>query len=77
MFNALREDELHHQWMSRNYTPGAVRLIKRVLQPVPLGDFVVLALMSGSSIRGLQSKITKFLGGQVRHRPSGEIDFEP
>jgi len=58
-------------------TPGVVQLIKRVLQPALLGDFVALALTLGFSIRGSQSNVTTFLGGQVRRCPPGGIDFEP
>lgn len=58
-------------------TPGVVQPNRRVLQPVPLGNFVALALTFGFSIHGSQSKATKFLGGQVRRCLSGGLISNP
>jgi hypothetical protein len=84
MLNAIREnDELYYRILRydvrffHSYTPGVLELIERMSQPVPLDDFVALAIMLDFQTRGLQSRVTKFLDGQVRHYLSGLNEFEP
>ena len=44
-------------------------------QPIPLEDFVALAITLGLPVRGSQSKVTKFLDDQVRVTYPGEMIF--
>jgi len=54
MLNAIREDdELYH------------RILR--YDPIPLDDFVALAVILDFPTRGLQSKVTKFLDDQAVH----------
>jgi len=48
-----------------------------VLQPIPLGEFVAFATTLNFPLRGLQSKVIKFLDDQVRRCGSGEIITDP
>lgn len=76
MLDAIRkDDELYHRILRydvrffHSYTSGAAQLIERTLQPIPLDDFVALAVALEFPTRGLRSKITKFLDDQVRRCP--------
>ena len=44
-----------------------------MLQPIPLGEFVALAIALDFPLRGLQSKVTKFLDDQVGESLLGEL----
>ena len=84
MLDAIREDdELYHRILRYDVrslhfcTPGIVQLVEPMLQPIPLEDFVALAVTLDFPIRGLQSKVTKFLDDQVCRCPSERIDSEP
>ena len=81
MINAIREDdELYHRILRydvrllHSYTPGGLKPIEHTFQPIPLQDFVALATTVDLPIRGLQSRITKFLDDQVRrYLPGGMV----
>ena len=84
MLDAIREDdELYHRILRydvrflHSHALGVTKLIERASQPIPLDDFVALAVTLGLPARGSQSKVTKFLDEQVRrHLPRGK-DFRP
>ena len=53
---------------------GGLKPIEHTFQPIPLHDFVALATTVDLPIRGLQSRITKFLDDQVRrYLPGGMV----
>ena len=72
MLDAIREDdELHHRILRYDvrllhfYKSAGIIPIGRMSQPIPLQDFLALAVTLDFPIRGLQSKVTKFLDDQV------------
>ena len=60
-----------------SFAPGGIEPIERMLQPIPLEEFVALATTINLPIRGLQSRITKLLDDQVRRCLPMGSDFEP